>query len=485
MSCWARGPRTAGPAAAVEQAELDAARVREAAHRAAQRVDLADEVALGEAADRGIAGHPGDGVALQRHERGRAAHAGGGERGLAPAWPAPTTTTSGRVSFYFPMQNVLKIRSYSSSFATSPVISPSARERRAEILEHDLVAERKRVARAIERGDGFLERRGVADIRSGRGPPAAPAPQSACRIASRSASSPRPVRAETGIAPATEASPAADDEDRTCSPRRSFRRAACVPLPPAPRARRREGRASVEHEDDEIGLAGRRAGAAHPLGLDRIVRPRGARRYRSSVTGMPSRSTVSSSVSRVVPGIGDTIARSRPRSRLKSDDFPTLVTPDSATRAPSLTMRPRRASSRSDRADASAAASAVGEASGGEVRLRLVGELDRRLAARDEIDQGLRERREPPRQRPVHLRERDTRLIDGPRRDEIADRFGPGEIESPVPQRPVGELAGAGRRRARGDRGPRRARRGRGASVRPQLDGRLAGERALAEKATR
>ena len=54
------------PAAAVEQLELDAGRVDRAAHQPAERIDLANEMALGGAADRRIARHVRDGVGRQR-----------------------------------------------------------------------------------------------------------------------------------------------------------------------------------------------------------------------------------------------------------------------------------------------------------------------------------------------------------------------------------------------------------------------------------
>ena len=71
------------PARGVEGLGVDARRVRQPAHRAAERVDLAHELPLAEAADRGVAGHEGHGVEAQVQEERLAAHAGGGERGLA------------------------------------------------------------------------------------------------------------------------------------------------------------------------------------------------------------------------------------------------------------------------------------------------------------------------------------------------------------------------------------------------------------------
>ena len=75
------------PAAGVEQAELDADGVNHLAHDAAQRVDLAHQVALGDAAYGRIAGHLRDQVEVDRVESGLQAHARRRHRGLAPRVP--------------------------------------------------------------------------------------------------------------------------------------------------------------------------------------------------------------------------------------------------------------------------------------------------------------------------------------------------------------------------------------------------------------
>src|ERR1700722_20247000 len=54
-----------GAAGGVEQTELDAGRVGDLAHDAAEGVDLADQVALGDAADGGVAAHLGDQVEVE------------------------------------------------------------------------------------------------------------------------------------------------------------------------------------------------------------------------------------------------------------------------------------------------------------------------------------------------------------------------------------------------------------------------------------
>jgi len=83
-----------GAAAGVEQAELGADGVGDFAHHAAERVDLAHEVRLGDAADRRFAGHLRDEVQIHRTMavlRPMRAHARAASQ---PACPAPTTTTS-------------------------------------------------------------------------------------------------------------------------------------------------------------------------------------------------------------------------------------------------------------------------------------------------------------------------------------------------------------------------------------------------------
>ena len=63
------------PAAGVEQAELNAGGVDHLAHQAAQGVNLAHQVALGDAADGGVAGHLRDEVQVHGAERRAQPHA--------------------------------------------------------------------------------------------------------------------------------------------------------------------------------------------------------------------------------------------------------------------------------------------------------------------------------------------------------------------------------------------------------------------------
>ena len=82
LSIWARGDQTAGPRRRVQQAELDADRIGDLAHDAAQGVDLPHQVTLGDSADGRVAAHLRDQVQVHG-DHGRAqANAGAGARGF-------------------------------------------------------------------------------------------------------------------------------------------------------------------------------------------------------------------------------------------------------------------------------------------------------------------------------------------------------------------------------------------------------------------
>src|SRR5579863_595298 len=66
----------------IEEAELDSGFVDREAHLAAQRVDLADQLALADTADSRVAGHLADVIEVQSEHQGARAHAGGGEGGF-------------------------------------------------------------------------------------------------------------------------------------------------------------------------------------------------------------------------------------------------------------------------------------------------------------------------------------------------------------------------------------------------------------------
>ncbi|MGY4449064.1 hypothetical protein ACVWZR_003724 [Bradyrhizobium sp. i1.3.1] len=58
------------------------------AHQTIQRVDLADQMALAEAADGGVAGHRADRGETVRHQSGRRTHPGGSSRGFTAGMAA-------------------------------------------------------------------------------------------------------------------------------------------------------------------------------------------------------------------------------------------------------------------------------------------------------------------------------------------------------------------------------------------------------------
>ncbi len=86
--------------AAVENAELDAAGVGDAAHQAVEGIDFPHQMALAEPADGRIAGHGADGGEPVRHQRGFRAHAGGRSRGFTAGMAAANHDDVERVSYW-------------------------------------------------------------------------------------------------------------------------------------------------------------------------------------------------------------------------------------------------------------------------------------------------------------------------------------------------------------------------------------------------
>ena len=84
-----RARRTDGRALArIERAELDAGTVDRACHRTAERIDLADEVPLADAADRRVAAHLPQGLDALRDEQRACTASCRGERGLGAGMAA-------------------------------------------------------------------------------------------------------------------------------------------------------------------------------------------------------------------------------------------------------------------------------------------------------------------------------------------------------------------------------------------------------------
>ena len=72
------------PLARIESTKLDPGFVRRDGHRAAQRVDLLDEMTLADASDRRVARHLTQGLDVMREQERSAAHPRAGERRLGP-----------------------------------------------------------------------------------------------------------------------------------------------------------------------------------------------------------------------------------------------------------------------------------------------------------------------------------------------------------------------------------------------------------------
>jgi hypothetical protein len=77
------GAPDGGTAGGVQEPKLNAYSVGDLAHDAAECVDFADKMALGDSADGGVAAHLGDEVEVHGDEGGLESHARGGHGGLA------------------------------------------------------------------------------------------------------------------------------------------------------------------------------------------------------------------------------------------------------------------------------------------------------------------------------------------------------------------------------------------------------------------
>ena len=72
------------PFAAIEQAKLNGGRIGQDTHRTTQAIDLANDLPLGHAADRRVAAHLADRVAIRGEEGRPEADSRGCERGFHP-----------------------------------------------------------------------------------------------------------------------------------------------------------------------------------------------------------------------------------------------------------------------------------------------------------------------------------------------------------------------------------------------------------------
>ncbi len=70
--------------AAIEQTELDACAVCDLPHQPVQRIDLANQMALAQTTDCGVAGHHADAIKAKRYQCGTRTHPRGGMRCIRP-----------------------------------------------------------------------------------------------------------------------------------------------------------------------------------------------------------------------------------------------------------------------------------------------------------------------------------------------------------------------------------------------------------------
>ncbi len=149
-------------------------------------------------------------------------------------------------------------------------------------------------------------------------------------------------------------------------------------------------------------------------------------------TGMPPSETVSVTRSRVVPGIAVTMARSRSTNRLNSEDLPTLGRPTIASVSPAVhNPSPlKRAFQHFERnpnyLDSTCQISDVRH----DIHI-VFGKIDPGLKHRNQLNQLLFRRLNPPRQRAAHLSGGHARLVQRLRLDQVPHRFGLREVNSP------------------------------------------------------
>ena len=111
----------------IEQPKLNAGAINDAAHDAAERVNLAHEMAFRNSANRRIARHLTDQIEIQRNQTGFRAESRRGRRRLAARVAG---ADHNYIKYfikrhdYFPIQNVANISDSISSVVVSPVICP-------------------------------------------------------------------------------------------------------------------------------------------------------------------------------------------------------------------------------------------------------------------------------------------------------------------------------------------------------------------------
>src|SRR5580658_2581267 len=133
------GAPDGGTAGGVEQAKLDADRVCDLAHNAAESVDFADQMALGDAADGGVAGHLGDQVEVHGDDRRLEAHARGGHGRFAAG---VACADYGDVELFGEAHSSLIVRSQNSAVGTAVARPENGGGKRMPPLNQDYLLRR-------------------------------------------------------------------------------------------------------------------------------------------------------------------------------------------------------------------------------------------------------------------------------------------------------------------------------------------------------
>ena len=427
------------------------------AHQAAERVDLAHQVALRRAADRRIARHVRDGVGRQRQQSPtrqprRAAAYAASQPGVSRAdhddvepvsmRPCPPTSrcrsgekisvsTASGVPLARDLLQARRARrgrrpSTNSSWRRRP---PPPAPRRASAA----------CARSSNRACRTLVTRTSSSARS--------SPTSARTSRAARSSRPAPVAADTRTASG------AGDPSAVELPRRAAGRSCSRPRRDRPiresssaRSLGAQGHAAVDDHDDQVGGSRRAFGAR--------ARPRPPRRSRvrrqpavstSVERNARRRRTARSRRSRVVPGSAVTMARSPPTSALNRLDFPTFGRPTIASvrafaqHAP----RPRRGHQRAPAAPSARQRARHCLVVRDEV-VALVGKVERRLEPRQHVEQRALDAADGLGQRAVQLVDGRAGLRRRHGVDQVGDGLGLDQVEAAVQVRAERELAGLG-----------------------------------------
>src|SRR6185436_3689725 len=330
-----------GATATIQELELDSGAVRHAPHETAKRIDLSHQMALGESADRRIAGHVGDRIERHRDETDTDPESGRDRRGLAAGMACTDHQEweglrdfARALDHHLPMQKREKIAAMTWSSTPRPRIPASARSassrstatRSYERSSRKPAAAHSSAARASVNKASW--RALVVAISS---PACAPSMNgTAERSASRSGSAP-PAR----IATVSTSAIASRTAPRAALPR--FKSAlfhATITGRPLASAMSSDAwdTLSVSGSEWSRTTTARSHARTAPSARSTPSRSTGSSTARTPAVSVnrsstPSSQIESSSVSRVVPGCSVTIALSYPTSAFSRLDFPALGRP--------------------------------------------------------------------------------------------------------------------------------------------------------------